>query len=245
MPLRKAKKKSAVQRIKCTAVVPAAGASSRFGETAAGTSKLMAEFFGKPVLVYALQALQDSQAIDDVVVAAQREMIPVIYELCKQFALTKVTKIVCGGENRLQSVRAALQEIDDDVQLVAVHDGARPLVRMADIDAVVSQAATYGAAILAVPLKDTVKEVQGGLVKHTIQRAKYHAVQTPQVFDLLVLREALTRAARLGEDITDDSMAVERLGVPVHVVSGSYDNIKITTPEDLAVAAALWEEINV
>ena len=237
MPFRKPRTPKAPQRPRCACIVAAAGESTRMG----GIPKILAEINGKPVIVHTLEALQTSEAIDEVVIATQRDMIPEIYELCKRFELTKVTRVVRGGESRLESVMAALQEIDDSTQLVAVHDGARPLVRHDDIGAVVTQAATYGAAILAVPLKDTVKEIQDGLVKHTIQRAKYFSVQTPQVFDLHVLREALGKAMREGGDVTDDSTAVERLGVPVHVVIGSYDNIKITTPEDLVVAAGLLD----
>jgi len=220
----------------CTAIVAAAGESSRFG----GEPKLFADLHGKPVLAHTLQALQNSENIGNIVIATQREFIPQVYELCKQFRLGKVTSVVRGGRNRLETVKLALREIDEaSTTLVAVHDGARPLTRLSDIDAVITQAATYGAAILAVPLKDTVKEMSDGLVKHTLQRAKLVAVQTPQVFDLFVLREALNKATLEDLIITDDSTAVERLGVPVHIVTGSHDNIKITTPEDLVIAASL------
>ncbi len=234
---RKKKEPKPGKRPYCAAIVPAAGLSSRMG----GGSKPFADLCGAPVLAHTLTALQHSTAVDEIIIAAKGEEIAGIYDICKHFGIAKATKVIRGGDTRQQSVLTALGEVPAKAQLVAVHDGARPLASSADIDRVVETAATFGAAILAVPLKDTIKEVADGIVKHTPDRCRFWAVQTPQVFDRLLLSGALSKAQAANIDLTDDAGAVERLGVPVQIVEGSYDNIKITTPHDLVMAAGLLE----
>ena len=156
--------------------------------------------------------------------------------------LDKVKAVVAGGESRQESVNLGLNALSDKVKLVAVQDGARPLITWQVIDRTVRAANTYGAAAPAIPVKDTIKTVQGGLVKETPDRKLLYAVQTPQVFDLDLLRGALKKAKEDGAEVTDDCSAVERLGMSVKIVEGDERNLKVTTPFDLAVAKMLLED---
>ena len=151
--------------------------------------------------------------------------------------------MVAGGSSRQESVAAGLNALSDKVKLAAIHDGARPLVQWQVIDRVVRAANTYGAAAPAVPVKDTIKVVQGGVVNHTPDRSTLRAVQTPQVFDLDLLRGALQKAREDGAEVTDDCSAVERLGMSVKIVEGDERNLKVTTPMDLKIAQMLLEEM--
>src|SRR5690606_25153314 len=151
----------------------------------------------------------------------------------------KPVTVAAGGDSRQQSVRAGLDALRQPVDLVAVHDGVRPLLDPALLERVLSAAWRHGAATVAVPLKDTVKLVDGGWVESTPPRARLRAVQTPQAFRRELLVEAHRRAAAEGAEATDDASLVERAGHRVAVIDGSYSNIKITTPEDLLGAGAL------
>ena len=160
---------------------------------------------------------------------------------CKEAALTKVRKIVVGGESRSASVLAGIREADPASELIAVHDGDRPLVTEEIINAAIEKAAERGAAAPAVPVKDTIKRAVGGIVTGALDRSELYAVQTPQVFEHGLILGALEKALTDGIELTDDCSAVERIGMPVCLTEGSYDNIKLTTPEDLAVAEAILE----
>ena len=240
MPHKKNKPHAPTLRPFCSAVVPAAGLSRRMD----GRDKLTAELAGAPVLAHTLTALQRSESIDELVIVARGDEIAGIYDICVAYGIDKTAKVIRGGDTRQASVLAGVLEVSQDARLVAVHDGARPLVRVEDIDACVAAAAKTGAAVLAVPVKDTIKEADGRMVRQTTDRQKLWAVQTPQVFDKDILKGALTQAAAQRLELTDDSAAVELLGIPVHIVEGHDDNIKITTPVDLIVAAGLLEGQN-
>ena len=147
-----------------------------------------------------------------------------------------------GGADRTQSVLCGLQVLSDKVQLAAIHDGARPLITPELITQTVPAADMHGSAAPAIPVKDTIKNVQNQWVLGTPDRNNLRAVQTPQVFDLPDLRTALTQALKDGAAITDDCSAMERMGIPVYLVDGQESNLKITTPMDLKVAELLWEE---
>lgn len=221
----------------CTALVAAAGRGTRMG----GIDKLLEPLDGVPVLVRTLQALQLAQRVDAIVVAAREEALLEVSELCHTYGITKCTKIVLGGESREQSVlRAALEA--GDAELLAVQDGARPLVTPELIDRVVELAGRCGAAAPAVPVKDTVKIVQGNRVASTPDRSTLMAVQTPQVFQADVLKAALQSALDAGIPLTDDCSAVERLGKTVYLTEGDPENLKITTPIDLVVAEAILQD---
>lgn len=220
----------------CTAIVPAAGRSVRMGE-----DKLLLSLGEVPVILRTLRTLESSRYITEIIVAVREEQIVPLGQLCKDAALTKVRKIVIGGETRSASVLAGLREADPASELIAVHDGDRPLVTVEIINAAIEKAAERGAAAPAVPVKDTIKRVSDGKVTETLDRSTLYAVQTPQVFEHGLILGALEKALTEEADITDDCSAVERIGMPVCLTEGSYDNIKLTTPEDLAVAEAILE----
>ena len=219
----------------CSVIVAAAGSSRRME----GQNKLMLPLDGIPVLARTLLALDGSRLIDEIVVAVREEDLLPTGDLCRLYGVTKPVKIVRGGESRLDSVLAAAMECREDAAFLAVHDGARPLADPELIDRVVALAHRTNAAAPAVPVKDTIKVVRDGRVESTPDRALLRAVQTPQVFDAQLLRAALQSAQTLGAEITDDCSAVERLGKEVYLTEGSYENIKITTPEDMLLACEL------
>lgn len=154
-------------------------------------------------------------------------------------ALSVPVTIVSGGETRQQSVQNGLKALDPAAGLVAVHDGARPLIRQEDISRVIAEARQTGAASLGVPVKDTVKVVRGGMIAETPDRATLWLTQTPQVFLRDRYAEAVEYAKQQGKDYTDDCQLMEALGITVAMTPGSYSNIKLTTPEDFAIAEAL------
>lgn len=230
---------SAPPSIRCGAVVPAAGSSTRMGQ-----DKLLLPLNGVPVILHTLRALNDCPHIAEIVVVTREDLIVPISSLCKDAALSKVRKVVRGGATRTHSVLAGVEELSRDMDLAAIHDGARPLVSPEVLDAVIRRAEQCGAAAPAVPLKDTIKVARDGLVEHTPDRSRLYAVQTPQVFQRDLIRTALVKALEEGAELTDDCSAVERLGIGVALTQGDYRNLKLTTPEDLAVAEALltWRE---
>ena len=220
----------------CGAVIVAAGSASRMG----GIDKVMAPLGGEPMVVKSVRAFQECDAIREIVVVTRPDLIVPIRDLCSGF--DKVTAVVAGGKDRPESVSRGLNSLSPKATLVAVHDGARPLISWQVIDRTVRAANTYGAAAPAIPVKDTIKLVQGGIVKETPERKNLFAVQTPQVFDFDLLRGALKKAAEDKAEITDDCSAVERMGMSVKIVEGDERNLKVTTPIDLTIAKMLLEE---
>ena len=219
----------------CTALVAAAGSSSRMG----GTDKLMEFLDNVPVLMRTLTALQRAAAIDEIVIAAREDALVDISTLCKTYGITKCSKVVRGGESRCHSVLLAALEASPEAKLLAVQDGARPLVTPALID----RTAKCGAAAPAVPVKDTIKTVaEDGAVTGTPDRSTLRAVQTPQVFEADLLKAALQSALENEVPVTDDCSAVERLGKVVYLIDGDEENLKITTPVDLVIAEAILAE---
>ena len=194
-----------------------------------------------PFLIMGRKSNGNSAYITEIIIAAREEMLVPLGQLCKEAALTKVRKIVVGGESRSASVLAGIREADPASELIAVHDGDRPLVTEEIINAAIEKAAERGAAAPAVPVKDTIKRAVGGIVTGALDRSELYAVQTPQVFEHGLILGALEKALTDGIELTDDCSAVERIGMPVCLTEGSYDNIKLTTPEDLAVAEAILE----
>ena len=221
----------------CSAVIVAAGSSTRMG-----FDKLLAEIGGVPVIVRTIDAFQQAPSISEIVVVTKEDLVPEAARLCQQFQLSKVSKVIRGGENRTQSARMGTLEADRNAPLIAIHDGARPFVSVQVIEDAVAQAAKNGAAAPAVPVKDTIKVADGGVVEQTLERAKLYAVQTPQVFDASLIRAALQKALDEGTELTDDCAAVERLGMKVVLTPGDDRNIKITTPVDLLLGESLVEE---
>ncbi|MEE1036425.1 MAG: 2-C-methyl-D-erythritol 4-phosphate cytidylyltransferase [Oscillospiraceae bacterium] len=222
---------------RCGAVIVAAGTASRMG----GIDKVMAPIKGEPMILRTVRNFQNCDAISEIVIVTRPDLIVPITNLCKNMG--KVTAVVAGGNSRQESVNLGLNALGDKVKLAAVHDGARPLITWQVIDRVVRAANTYGAAAPAVPVKDTIKVVEGYVVKNTPDRATLRAVQTPQVFDYDMLRGALKKAELDGAQVTDDCSAVERIGLTVKIVEGDERNIKVTTPMDLKIAEMLLEEM--
>ena len=220
----------------CGAVIVAAGSASRMG----GIDKIMAPLGVEPVIVHTVRQFQNCDAIREIVIVTRPDLIIPIMDLCHGFS--KVTAVVVGGDSRDASVIMGMNTLSPKCKLVAVQDGARPFADWKLIDRVVRAANSYGAAAPAIPVKDTVKVVKGGIVKETPERATLKAVQTPQVFDFSLLRGALKKARQDGIAITDDCSAVEYMGMSVKIVDGDEKNIKITTPLDLKIAELILEE---
>lgn len=221
----------------CGAVIVAAGTASRMG----GIDKVMAPLGGEPMIARTVRAFQECDAISEIVVVTREDLIVPIGKLTRD--MSKVTAIVAGGASRQESVHLGLNALSNKIKLAAIHDGARPFVTWQLIDWVVRAANSYGAAAPAIPVKDTIKEVQGFVVKNTPDRSALRAVQTPQVFDFDILRAALKKAKDDGAEVTDDCSAVERMGMSVKIVEGDERNIKITTPLDLKIGELLLEEM--
>ena len=221
----------------CGAVIVAAGSASRMQ----GIDKVMADLGGEPMILRTVRSFQNCEAIREIVIVTREDLIAKIETLCAGFS--KVRCVTAGGADRPASVQLGLEKLSSKVRLAAIHDGARPLVTAEVIDRVVRAAHTYGAAAPGVPVKDTVKVVNGGIVAATPDRSRLQAVQTPQVFDLDLLRGALEKAKQDNASITDDCSAVERIGMSVRIVEGDERNIKVTTPMDLKIAAVLLEEM--
>ena len=220
----------------CGAVLVAAGSASRMG----GIDKVMAPLGGTPMIVRTARAFQDCEAIKEIVIVTRQDLILPITGLCQ--GMDKVKAVVVGGGSRQESVWLGLNALSKGIELAAVHDGARPLVSGALIDRVVRAAHSYGAAAPAIPVKDTIKVEQGGMIASTPDRSTLRAVQTPQVFDFDLLRGALQKAEKDGAAVTDDCSAVERLGMNIRLVEGEERNLKVTTPLDLKIAEMLLEE---
>jgi 2-C-methyl-D-erythritol 4-phosphate cytidylyltransferase len=216
---------------KTVAIIAAAGKGTRM---AAAVPKVMAPVGGRPLLVHTLRAFEQANRVDGVVLVVTEQLIGVVaHEVVDVHALHKVSKIVSGGATRQESVNAGLQALDSSCGLVAIHDGVRPLITPDIIDLVVEQADQHGAAALAVRPKDTIKRGDQHHFLATLDRSKLWQTQTPQVFRHQLILEAHRRAAEQGYRGTDDASLVEAMGHKVLVVEGKYENIKVTTPEDL------------
>lgn len=220
----------------CSAIVPAAGQSSRMGE-----DKVLLLLGNIPVLLRTLRTLEENPYITEIIVVTREDLIVPVGHLCKDATLDKVRKVVTGGETRTASVLAGLREADPAAELIAIHDAARPLVTEEVVSEAILKAAKCGAAAPAVSVKDTIKRAVDGVVVSTPDRSELFAVQTPQVFEHGLILGALEKAAADGVELTDDCAAVERIGMKVSLTVGSYENIKLTTPSDLAVAQAILE----
>lgn len=222
----------------CAAVIVAAGTASRMG----GVDKILADLCGEPVLCRTLEAFSRCESVDEIVVVTRSELLTRVSLLCS--AYPKVRMVVCGGETRVASVCAGIDAVGEKTKLIAVHDGARPLVTPEIIAATAAKAAKFAAAAPAVAVKDTIKVANGAEVSQTPDRSSLFAVQTPQIFDADLLRAALQNAKEKALPITDDCSAVEALGMRVMLTAGADENIKITTPIDLELARLIWRRRN-
>ncbi len=225
---------------KVIAIIPAAGLGKRFGPDA---NKPFLLLDGKPLIVWSLQQME---AVADIV-----EIIPVLQpkdmesgkELLEDYGITKIKKIAPGGRERQDSVRNGLKLVEEKDCIVLIHDAARPLIQQGLIINALRELQesinAYDGVILGVPLKDTIKEASETVVQKTLKRERLWAIQTPQLFRFGSILRAYEKASEDGYYATDDSALVERYGGRIKIVMGSYENIKITTPEDLVIAEAL------
>jgi 2-C-methyl-D-erythritol 4-phosphate cytidylyltransferase len=222
-----------------TAIIAAAGAGRRMK---ADRPKQLLTLDETPILIYTIRKFDSCRVIDRILVAAPQESVEEIRKLIVGAGFSKPIAVVQGGARRQDSVAVAMQHLAADTTIVAVHDAVRPFVLVNEIEAAVDEAQKTGAAVLAIPIVDTVKQIRKELIDSTLTREHLVLAQTPQVFRIEVLREAFERAKRDDYYGTDESSLVERLGYPVAVVRGSERNIKITRPGDLALARFLLQQ---
>jgi len=214
------------------ALIPAAGKGTRMDHP---QNKLLLPLGSIPVIIHTLRVFQNAASIDGIIMAVNVDMIGFYETLCADYGITTVKKIVEGGYERQDSVRAMLREAGEPHK-VAIHDGARPFLSAAHLDAVLSIPDGYEGTVLGVPLNDTLKIVDDeGLITRTPDRRLFWLAQTPQVFHFQVLREACEKAHKEALKVTDDAALIEHYGGRVKMIQGSGRNIKITTPEDLLI----------
>jgi 2-C-methyl-D-erythritol 4-phosphate cytidylyltransferase len=219
------------------AIIVAAGRGERMG---AGRAKQFRELAGVPVVVHAMRRFEECASVGETIAVVPPSEAANFAALAGAHGLRKLSRVVAGGASRTESVWRGLQAVREATAgVVAVHDGVRPFVLPAEIDATVRAAEAAGAAVLAAPATDTIKEVEAGRIARTLQRGRLWRALTPQCFRYELLRRAYERALAEGAEATDDSALVERLGVEVRVVEGDARNIKLTRPEDFALAEIL------
>ncbi len=218
----------------CTAVVVAAGSSTRMQ-----FDKLLLEIDGKSVMQRSLEALESSPAIDEIIIVTRTDRLEEMASLAQNAGISKLSKVVIGGDTRTQSALAGVSEVDKRAKVICIHDAARPFVTHEIIAECVHQAVLYYAACPVIPVKDTIRVAEKGVALLTPAREDTYAVQTPQAFAADIIKAALTAAVRDSKTYTDDCAAVEALGVKVRVTPGSEDNIKITTPLDIPLAESI------
>jgi 2-C-methyl-D-erythritol 4-phosphate cytidylyltransferase len=226
--------------MKITTIIAAAGYGKRMQSPA---GKQFLELAGKPILLHTLSVFNDCDSIDEIVLTISPEDLERANSLIKEHNFSKVRALVPGGEHRQDSVYNALLQVDENTDVVLIHDGARPLVTKELINRIAAEVKIYDAVIPGIPVKDTTKTVGAdGMVKNTLDRSSLMSIQTPQAFKYKLIKEAYERGMKTGFIATDDARLVERLGYPVKVIGGSNENIKITTPEDLAIAEAMLKK---
>lgn len=220
-----------------TVVLPAAGSGKRMK---ADKNKLLLELFDKPIFIYTLEVFQQDANCESIWLAVKEEERKLIEGYVKKYGITKVKGFAVGGAERQDSVRACLEMISA-CDVVLVHDAARPFIDPSVISRLVEEAAENGAAIAAVRVKDTIKKAEDGIITETVERDKLWIIQTPQAFEYALIKRAATGAFEAGYLGTDEAMLVERLGHPVKIVESNYENVKMTTPDDLIYGKAILE----
>ena len=218
----------------CGAVIPAAGSASRFGEG----DKTLVGLAGRPVLEWVLQAMLDSESLEQIVIVVSPSNQAEAMDLIVRMRSPVPISAVHGGERRMDSVKEGVDALGQDIDMVLVHDAARPLVSPRLVRTVIEAACQYGAAIPGIPVTDTVKKTRGNQVVETLDRRELIAVQTPQVFRRDWL-EAAYREIPVGTELTDEASVLEAAGYPVRVVPGDPANLKVTTPMDTRIAEAM------
>lgn len=220
-----------------TAIIVAAGKSERMG---GGADKAFLNLGSRPIVAWSLLAFEKNSDIDSIVLVVRKDQITAAKAVARMFGISKLGKVVAGGTRRQDSVQAGLKEVDSDTRIVVVHDGARPCVTQEVISDVIKSARRGSAAVTGRRIRDTVKIVEKGItVSSTVDRTKYWTVQTPQAFPVSMLRKAYAKVEEEDKEVFDDAQAVELSGDAVKICESEKPNIKITTPEDIQVAAAI------
>ena len=220
-----------------TAIIVAAGKSERMG---GGTDKAFLNLGSKPVVAWSLLAYEKNVDVDRIILVVRKDQLTAAKAVARMFGISKMFKIVAGGTRRQDSVQAGLKEVDVDTRIVVVHDGARPCVSQEVISDVIKSARRGAASVSGCRIRDTVKIVEkGSTVSSTVDRTKYWTVHTPQAFPCSMLRKAYAAVEASKQEVFDDSQAAEIAGETVKICETDKPNIKITTPEDLQVAAAI------
>lgn len=219
-------------------IIAAGGKGTRMG---ADINKVYLKLSGKEILVHTIEAFQQNKNVDEVIVVTGECDIEKCKTLAQKHNLTKVSAIVCGGDTRQKSVYNGIIASKGDI--VAIHDGARALISQEEINAVIADCKKYGAAALGVKVKDTLKASDDGFISKTVDRSNMYAIHTPQVF----AREDIIKAHQAAQnpDATDDCGLIENIGIRIKITEGSYNNIKITTPEDIIMAEAILKGRNI
>ena len=218
-------------------VIVCAGNSTRMG----GVNKILLPLGDRLVIGVTMLAFQQVEEVSEIVIVAREADIPAIRAEAQAAGITKLAACTVGGATRQESVINGIRQIGKSSKLVAVHDGARPLVKPEHIRRVIKDASVFGGATLGVPVKDTIKTVDGGLIVDTPPRKSLYITQTPQIFKRDLYFEGIDFALEHGLDFTDDCQLVEAIGGKVYMTTGDYTNIKITTPEDIRLAETLME----
>ena len=220
---------------RCSVVLVAAGSSSRMR----GVDKILADLSGKPVILRAAEVFEENPSVREIIVVTRKDLVDRVSELLKNGAISKLTAVVEGGETRLESVFNGLQRVSKKSKLIAIHDGARPLLSPELLNATIRKAAEFKAAVPGVPVRDTIRVVEGNVGTSTPERSSLYAMQTPQIFDADLIRAAALHCIAKKIPVTDDVSCVETMGMKAYIVPGEEENLKITTRLDLAVANAL------
>ncbi|WP_404460198.1 2-C-methyl-D-erythritol 4-phosphate cytidylyltransferase [Sutcliffiella horikoshii] len=220
-------------------IVLAAGQGKRMK---AGKNKQFIELEGKPVIIHTLSVFEADPWCSEIKLVINEKEKDIFKELLHQYPVQKIKEMVIGGEERQDSVYNGLTSFQS-AEIVLVHDGARPFISQEVIHHLVEKASKEGAAIVGVPVKDTIKRVsKAGVVEETVERSSLWSIQTPQAFRYSILKEAHEKAKTENYLGTDEASLVERIQVPVHIVEGEYENFKLTTPEDLILAKAFLQK---
>ena len=209
-----------------------------------GINKILLPLGNHLVIGNTMLAFQACESISEIIIVARESDIPVILKEAENAGITKLKECTTGGNTRQESVINGIKKISKDSQLVAVHDGARPLVKPEHIEKAIKDAMVFGGATLGVPVKDTIKVVDDGIITDTPPRKSLYITQTPQIFKRSLYFEGIDFALEHGLDFTDDCQLVEAIGGKVYMTTGDYTNIKITTPEDIKIAETLLKMCN-
>lgn len=230
--------KNKKEKPSCSAVIVAAGSSQRMG-----SDKIMMKLGAMPVLARTVLAFENNEYVDEIIIVTKTEKLEEIADMCFKNGLHKVKQVVSGGATRMESALAGVSACRHGAELIAIHDGARPLVSQELITRTIEAAKAYRAAVPAVASTDTLKVVdERGFITGTLDRSVTRRVQTPQVFEADLIKGALTKAVEKNLALTDDCSAMDMMGVKTITVEGELTNIKITTPEDMVTAKAIVED---